>query len=286
MAGMEVTESESLGMTGQQRQLINRAWILLPLIAIVVTGCRIDERASRARTQERLLADGSWETFSSVYHPGEGHAIDFLSIGLVVRRGGRLNESWAVREPDVLEISPFRGLPRKYRWFEPHNVLAHCHTGFGKPFLIAPDSLDYRQVIDAAREAGVEDCNARAVLLIAGAEFELSEDSTASIESADLSGMELDWALRTAIRDLRSVSRLVLAGTNLQDGDLSYLLGLRELEELDISDTEIGDEGLSLLPRLETLRLLDVSRTRVTDAGVRQLEIDLPYLEILRSPIG
>lgn len=281
---MEVTETEFVYASGLRR--LPRAGMVVAALAMLAVGCRIDQRVPKARMQERILADGSWATFSSVYHPGEGHPINFLSIGLVARRGGRLNESWSVREPDILEISPFRGLPRRYRWFESHNILAHCHTGFGKPFLIAPDSMNYSQVIDAAREAGVEDCNAKAVLRIAGAAFDLRDDSTASIQAADLTGIELDWALRTAIRDLKSVRRLVLAETNLEDGDLSYLLGLRALEELDISHTDIGDKGLSLLPRLQTLRMLDVTGTLVSEAGLRRLKDDLPNLEVRTSPRG
>jgi len=261
-------------------------WALCLGLAFLAAGCRLDHRDARTQAREEALISGGWKTFSEVYHPGEGYEIHFLSLGMVAREGGRISESWAVREPGVVELSNNRDQTRKYRWFEPHALLAYCHIGFGKPFFIAPDSLSYDEVIAAAKEARVYNCDPAAVLTIAGADIVRLPDSAGTPVSVDLRGIGLNWQLKTAVRNLRSVTSINLSDATFTDEDVAYLVLLPNLEKLDLSGTAVGDRGIIQLGVLEQLRVVDIRGTHVTPKGMRRLQSRLPDLVFLQSAVS
>jgi len=82
----------------------------------------------------------------------------------------------------------------------------------------------------------------------------------------------LPSGLLRRIGRLRSVRRIDLSRTDLDDAGLAKLGGLTSLEDLILDGTQITDEGLKSLSRLKSLRRLSVLRTAVTGAGLAEFE--------------
>ena len=65
---------------------------------------------------------------------------------------------------------------------------------------------------------------------------------------------------------------VTLAGTQITDEELTWLLQLRRIDRLNLGATEITDEGLDKIkPVLVQLRSLDLSGTQVSDQGLETL---------------
>jgi hypothetical protein len=268
------------------RVMRSEARTIVGFLAFVVgisSGCRLDGPDPETASLSELLVNGSWSRFSEAYYPGEGRPVTFLSLGMVVFDGDRLTQSWAVREPGVVEFTTFRNESRRYRWYEDHKLLAYCHLGFGKPFLMAPDSLGYERVLEVAKEAGVYNCDGPAILSIAGARIERLPDSSETPVAADLSGIEINWQIKNAIRDLRTIRKIDLSCSEIEDSDLDYVVGLNGLEELDLSNTGITDLGIFRLSGVKDLKLLHVGNTQTTSEEIETLITKLPGLEVTRD---
>jgi hypothetical protein len=63
----------------------------------------------------------------------------------------------------------------------------------------------------------------------------------------------------------------VVAGAEITDGGIGHIEVLTNLQSLDLRATRVGDAGVARLERLAGLRGLDLDGTRVTDAGVVHL---------------
>lgn len=265
------------------RSEVRKVIASLLLVAAMASGCRVDEPNPEAASLSEALVNGSWNRFSEVYYPGEGRPVSFLSLGMVVFDGERMSQSWAVREPDVVEFTNFRNETRRYRWYEKQHLLAYCHTGFGKPFLMAPDSIDYKRVLEVAKDAGVYNCDGPAVLSIAGAQIERLPDSAGTPVAADLRGVEINWQIKVAIRSLRTIRKVDLSCSELENSDLDYIAGLDGLEELNLSNTRITDPGIFRLSDLKDLKLLHLGNTPASNKEVGRLVAKLPGLVVTRD---
>ena len=259
-------------------------FFLLP--ALTLFGCRLDDPNPELSALRQKLINGSWNRFSEVYYPGTGRPVSFLSVGLVVFDGDRMSQSWAVRDPNVVEFTNFRNESRRYRWYESQRLLAYCHTGFGKPFLMAPDSLDYERVLEVAKKAGVYDCDAPAVLSIAGASIERLPDSAGTPVSVDLRGVEIGWQIKNAIRDLRTIEEIDLSCSEIEDSELDYVVGLDGLEELNLANTGVTDLGLVRIGGLKDLELLHLGGTQTSPEAIDVLQQKLPGLDVDTTSTG
>ena len=103
----------------------------------------------------------------------------------------------------------------------------------------------------------------------------------AQLTSLNVSGCGLvtDQAL-IHLRPLRGLAELGLAGLNVTDTGLLYLVDLPTLSTLDLSWTQVGDPGLARLATMRGLHDLTLTGTHVTDAGLVHLR-SLPGLEYL-----
>jgi len=81
--------------------------------------------------------------------------------------------------------------------------------------------------------------------------------------------------------ELRTLTRLNVAGSEFNDDDVPHLAGLASMMELDLTGTLITDEGLKRLGALDLpLRTLILADTQITDAGIGHLSTML-WLEAL-----
>ena len=84
-----------------------------------------------------------------------------------------------------------------------------------------------------------------------------------------------DRAIETPDLDLlvqcRTLRRLDLEGSRLDDAGLSRLATIESLESLALHDARITDAGLKQLARLERLKTLGLAGTRIGDAGLAHL---------------
>ncbi len=75
---------------------------------------------------------------------------------------------------------------------------------------------------------------------------------------------------------------LVLAGDAVTDQTVAGVSALTGLRSLTLSRTRITDAGLAAVRPLRNLKVLAVARTQVTEAGLRQLQAELPGLQVKR----
>lgn len=256
------------------------AWLGAFIGCTVITvsaGCHIRQPAPVGRLLERRLTREEWSAFSETYSPDRGHRVAFLPFKVVVRESGRMYETWEVLDDEVLELTSGSERRHRYRWFEEAQVFAYCRETFPKPFFIARDSMTAAQVFGAARRIRLGECDAQAVLRIAGGHIGWSSRPSPRATLADLSEMTLTRQDRAAIRNLGPVETLVLSNSSVIDADLAYLSGLSSMRNLALDGTDVSDEGLRFIARLP-LRRLDLSGTRVTDGGI----VTLAHLSSLR----
>jgi hypothetical protein len=103
---------------------------------------------------------------------------------------------------------------------------------------------------------------------------------------AALRELDLSWAELVgdegvvALKELGSLRRLALRGTQVTSATLAGLAGLGDLEALDVAFARVTDEGMPSLLRLRKLRALALGGNRITDAGLAALR-GLPALEEL-----
>jgi len=98
------------------------------------------------------------------------------------------------------------------------------------------------------------------------------------LEALSFYGREVpadEWA---CLSNLRSVKFLMLAHTNLSDGDLSTVGNLRTIIILSLADTDITDEGIHHIVDLPSLQQLYLDHTTITDEGVKLLAAKCPKL--------
>ena len=245
--------------------------LVAALVSLTVVGCRVEDPNSDRMNLKRLLVEDSWHRFSEAFYPGEARPVDFTSLGFVIYDKTRIGDIWAVPEAGVVELAVYGRESRFYRWYAREQLLAYCHPGFGKPFLMAPDSIDYEQALQRAQNAGVVQCDEHAILSIAGATVDVSRDSTGESYHIDLNGVIPNWQTQTALRSLYYVRSLDLSCSNVTDGDLPGIVALDALEELDLSNTGITDAGLILLTRMRGLKKVSVGNSEVTREGIDRM---------------
>jgi len=78
----------------------------------------------------------------------------------------------------------------------------------------------------------------------------------------------------------RSIRRLDLSGTRVDDRAFGALALFKNLEELALSGTAAGDSAVRRLARVPSLRALELSDTLMTITGLEELQA-LPHLEVL-----
>ena len=83
------------------------------------------------------------------------------------------------------------------------------------------------------------------------------------------------------LKDLKSLSRLFLTETKVDDSGMVQLRELKTLELLGLSGTKIGDPALVQLQELVGLKQLFCIGTGVTGTGVEKLQKALPNCRVV-----
>jgi hypothetical protein len=104
-----------------------------------------------------------------------------------------------------------------------------------------------------------------------------------NLRNLDLDSTKVSHAGLAYLEGLGQLRELRLSQTAVTDADLAHLKGYGLLRTLDLRGTAITDKGLAWLKSLRRLRSLDLDLTNVTARGVRELERELPQLEIEHS---
>ncbi|HEX3872336.1 MAG TPA: hypothetical protein VHV77_17950, partial [Pirellulales bacterium] len=69
------------------------------------------------------------------------------------------------------------------------------------------------------------------------------------------------------LRDLPSLSAIIISGTEVTDRTLEHFASFKTITELNLADTNISDARLDALHSLPALKILWLERTNVTDEG-------------------
>jgi hypothetical protein len=99
----------------------------------------------------------------------------------------------------------------------------------------------------------------------------ITELSAISLNGLGIIRCPITDASLPSIARLKSVTSLVLTGTNISDGGLRTLSTLPHLETLQLWHTGIGDAGVAQLIRFPSLKVVALGRTKVTCAGCARL---------------
>lgn len=98
-----------------------------------------------------------------------------------------------------------------------------------------------------------------------------------SLYGVNLAGTALNDTQLSSCCELDSILRLNLSGTRVTDQGLKALSQQVYLESLDVCDTAVSDLSLPVLQRLERLASLRVTDSKVTYSALEQLDQELPY---------
>ena len=101
-----------------------------------------------------------------------------------------------------------------------------------------------------------------------------------SLQTLDLMRTAVTDAGLERLKGLTSLQRLDLRGTRVTDSGLEHLAGMSGLQVLDLMSTKVTDAGLMHLKGLTSLKALSLRDTKVTDAGVKNLQRQLPDVQI------
>ena len=91
------------------------------------------------------------------------------------------------------------------------------------------------------------------------------------VERVEADGTGLHDSTLSGFRNLKGLTTLRLADTEVSDAGLANLFGMSSLEELSLARTNVGDAGIAYLTGLLMLQSLNLDGTRVTDAGLAHL---------------
>lgn len=106
----------------------------------------------------------------------------------------------------------------------------------------------------------------------------ITDEGVKTIAGLPLSGLDLghtnisDRALDILALRVPDLTRLFLAGTQIDDGGAEALSSLKNLDCLDLCQTKITDKALASLSQLTNLEELNLARTKVSDAGLTNLK--------------
>jgi hypothetical protein len=86
-----------------------------------------------------------------------------------------------------------------------------------------------------------------------------------------------------ALKALRRLELLNLAGTNITDRAVIDISGIQTLTSLSLKDTSVTDAAVPLLCKMRNLEYLTISGTQISINGLRQLRACLPKCEIKKG---
>ncbi|MBN1846895.1 MAG: hypothetical protein JW810_14510 [Sedimentisphaerales bacterium] len=100
------------------------------------------------------------------------------------------------------------------------------------------------------------------------------------LRTLDLRRNTFDRMALSGLKDVNSLTTLLLSDTNIQDEDLEPIGRLKNLERITLHRTRVTDEGLACLANLKNLKYVSLYETQTTPSGREQLLNEIPGLVI------
>lgn len=93
-----------------------------------------------------------------------------------------------------------------------------------------------------------------------------------SVKLVDLTQCVEPAPLLRRVGDLPELDALLVTGNSVGDAETEAIRGLRHVRRLSLAGTALTDQGAEFLPLSGQLEELDLSGTAITDVGVRRLQ--------------
>jgi hypothetical protein len=89
------------------------------------------------------------------------------------------------------------------------------------------------------------------------------------------------------IGQFKSLTKLRILGSSIDDAGMKELKGLDKIEEFDVGGYQITDAGVADLAELKSLKKLDLSYSKITEASLRELKrlVNLESLDLSNTKI-